>query len=59
MPFFDQFAQSVTPWSPDSDRFVYPGIGIDDARGIFVQVAEPGVAPELIADGILAFWSPT
>lgn len=59
VPFFDQFAQSVTPWSPDSSRFVYPGIGIDDDRGIYVQEARAGVAPQLIADGILAFWSPT
>lgn len=60
VPFFDQFAQSVTPWSPDSTRFVYPAISADDERGIFVQEARPGVPPTLIADdGILAFWSPT
>ena len=59
VPFFDQFAQSVTPWSPDSSRFVYPGIGLDDERGIFVQDAVPGASPQRIADGILAFWSPT
>ncbi len=60
VPFFDQFAQSVTPWSPDSTRFVYPAISTNDERGIFVQEARPGVPPILIADdGILAFWSPT
>lgn len=60
VPFFDQFAQSVTPWSPDGTRFVYPGISTDDESGIFVQEAQPGSQATLIAeDGILAFWSPT
>lgn len=59
-PFFDQFAQSVTPWAPDSSRFVYAGENGDGDSGVFVQRAEPGTPPNRIAaEGVVAFWSPT
>jgi len=60
IPFFDQYAQSITPWSPDSSRFVYTGATQDGASGVFVQPAQPDTAAELIAnDNGVAFWSPT
>jgi Tol biopolymer transport system component len=60
VPFFDQFAQSVSPWAPDSTRFVYTGLDTQGEPGVFVQTAQSGTAPERIAaDGAVAFWSPT
>ena len=60
VPFFDQFAQAVSPWSPDSSQFVYTGTNAAGEQGVYVQQAEPDTAAELIADGgVIAFWSPT
>lgn len=60
VPFFDQFAQSVSPWAPDSSRFVYAGFDTEGRRGVFVQPAQPGEPAQRIADdGAVAFWSPT
>jgi Tol biopolymer transport system component len=60
VPFFDQFAQSVTPWSPDSGSFVYAGTDAAGASGVFVQRAEPETpARRITDDGVIAFWSPT
>ena len=60
VPFFDQFAQSVTPWSPDSGSFVYAGTDAAGTSGVFVQRAEPETpARRITDDGVIAFWSPT
>lgn len=60
VPFFDQFAQSVTIWSPDSSRFVYVGTNLAGEDGVFVQSALEAEIPTLIApNGAVAFWSPT
>lgn len=60
VPFFDQFAQSVTPWSPDSGSFVYAGTDEAGSSGVFVQRAEPATpAVRITDDGEIAFWSPT
>ena len=64
--FFDQFAHS--PWSPDSDSLVFSGnLGPRDSSAslsrqqvfhIIVVDAGPDPSPELIAEGVLAVWSP-
>jgi len=61
VPFFDQYAQAVTPWSPDSQEFVYAGTDAQGQAGVFVQQAEAGVAARLIMveDNAVAFWSRT
>jgi hypothetical protein len=60
VPFFDQFAQSVTPWSPDSTRFVYSAFDLAGDPGVFVQAARPDASAERISDDVgIAFWSPT
>ncbi len=54
---FDQVAQSVRWWSPDSAAFVYAGRS--GARtGIWVQQPQTGVAPVFVGDGDSAVWSP-
>jgi TolB protein len=56
--FFDQYARSMTPWSPDSRAFVYAGGGEDGRTGIWVQPVIDDLAPVRISDGTYAAWSP-
>ena len=56
LTFFDQYAQSMTIWSPDSRAFVFAG-EIDDIGGIWVQTLDRD-EPVLVAGGRFAAWSP-
>ena len=58
LPFFEQYAQSMSLWSPDGSAFAYPGQNEAGELGIWVQSAEPGRAPVLVADGTFVAWSP-
>jgi WD40 repeat protein len=54
LPFFDQYAQSVSLWSPDGTAFAFPG-SIDGQAGIWVQ--ELGEEPRRVSDGTWVAWS--
>ena len=54
LPFFDQYAQSVSFWSPDGTAFAVPG-SIDGQPGIWVQ--EIGEPPVRVSDGTWVAWS--
>ncbi|MDJ0924202.1 MAG: hypothetical protein QNJ77_06525 [Acidimicrobiia bacterium] len=54
LPFFDQYAQSVTLWSPDGSAFAFPG-AIDGESGIWVKA--DGSAPQRVSDGTWVAWS--
>ena len=57
MPFFGQFAQTMTLWSPDGRSFAFPGL-IGDRAGIWVQdldAEEPAFVRE---GGSAVAWSP-
>lgn len=66
--FFDQFAHSQTPWSPDSTALVFAGSLLSNGVSIsqtsqptsqvYVVGANPNPTIHSIADGGLAFWSP-
>jgi TolB protein len=56
--FFDQYARSMTPWSPDSRAFVYAGTAEDGRTGIWVQPIIDDTLPVRISDGTYAAWSP-
>ena len=66
--FFDQFAHSHSPWSPDSKSLVLAGIlredGISVSAGrqaapkIYVVDVAPDLSVNAIAEGFLAVWSP-
>jgi TolB protein len=58
VPFFEQYAQSSTLWSPDGSAFAYPGRAEDGAEGIWVQEVRPDRSPVLVADGEYVAWSP-
>jgi Tol biopolymer transport system component len=56
LPFFDQYAQAFTPWSPDGSAFAFAGV-IDGTAGVYVQSAD-GTAPTRVSDGAFVLWSP-
>lgn len=57
LPFFDQYANSSTFWSPDSQALVYTSR--EPAAGGAVWIADiTGKNPaKQVAEGVLAFWS--
>lgn len=55
-PFFPQYAQSMSPWSPDSSAFAYAGRVGEDDYGIWVQPLEDG-PPNRVSDGTWVAWS--
>jgi hypothetical protein len=55
-PFFDQYAQSVSLWSPDGSRFAYPAL-VDGTPQIMVQQLDETSARS-IAPGAWVAWSP-
>jgi Tol biopolymer transport system component len=57
VPFFSQYAQALSLWSPDANAFAYAGLH-DGRAGIWVQPAAGG-EPTLVGDGELVAWSPT
>lgn len=66
LPFFEQYAQSVTGWSPDGTAFAFAGrpdgseaLPGGTRDGIWVQlVDEPGTPPVRVALGDVVVWSP-
>lgn len=56
LPFFPQYAQSVSFWSPDSSAFAFAG-EIEDETGVWVQRLEED-SPRRVADGSWVSWSP-
>jgi len=67
LSFFDQYAYSHSPWSPDGSRLVVAGVrGLPLGRRngqsptgdqIFILDADGVAAPRELAPGTLAFWS--
>ena len=55
-PFFDQYAQSVSLWSPDGSAFAYPALVDGEAR-ILVQHLDE-TTPLDVAAGNWVTWSP-
>lgn len=57
LAFFDQYAQSMSIWAPDSSAFAYSGA--DRGRsGIWVQPLGEDEQPTVIGQGVVAAWSP-
>jgi Tol biopolymer transport system component len=55
VPFFDQYAQSMTLWSPDGSAFAFPG-AVDGVAGIWTQDLD-AADPVRIAEGTWVAWS--
>ena len=56
LPYFDQYHQSATIWSPDNNNLVLSFLG-ESGPGIAVVAASGKLQPRLLAQGFLAFWS--
>lgn len=57
LPFFDQYAQSLRFWSPDSSSFAFPG-AVDAEPGIFVVDVDGDSTPTKVTEGSWVAWSP-
>jgi TolB protein len=57
MPFFGQYAQTMTLWSPDGGSFAFPGL-IGDRAGVWVQDLDADEPTFVVADGSVVAWSP-
>lgn len=57
LPYFDQYHQSLTIWSPDSQNLVVAAYSSDNAPGIYIVPASGNLDPRFIADGLVAVWS--
>ncbi len=56
--YFDQFAQSVAVWSPDSRSLVYTGQPLIGERGVYVIDRDDTTAtPRFVGPGDFAIWS--
>lgn len=55
VPFFDQYAQSMTLWSPDGTAFAFPG-SVSGVEGVWRQDLA-GSDPVRIAGGTWVAWS--
>jgi len=56
VPFFDQYAQSMTLWSPEGDAFAFPG-AIGGETGVWVQYLDQEV-PVRVSSGSWVAWGP-
>ncbi len=57
LPYFDQYDQSATIWSPDNNNLVLCFLSSDGTPGIAVVAASGQLEPRLLTQGYLAFWS--
>ena len=57
LPYFDQYHQSATIWSPDNNNLVLSFLDGSGAPGIAVVAASGKLEPRILAEGFLAFWS--
>jgi TolB protein len=57
LPYFDQYARSLTFWSPDSHQFVYTQSEGSDLGSVWVADVAGSAAPQRIGDGTIAVWS--
>ncbi len=57
LPYFDQYARSLTFWSPDSRRFVYTQAEGDEIGSVWVADVAGDVPPWRVGDGTIAVWS--
>ncbi len=56
--YFDQFAQSVAVWSPDSRSLVYTGQPLIGERGVYtIDTQDSTAAPRFVGPGDFAIWS--
>lgn len=57
LPFFEQYAQSHSHWSPDGRQLVAPSVDEDGLGGALIQDIDPSAPPQWMPDAELAWWA--
>lgn len=57
LPYFDQYANSTTFWSPDSQSLVYTAQESENSGAVWVADAVGSNPARKVGEGLLAFWS--
>jgi TolB protein len=57
LPYFDQYHQSATIWSPDNFNLVLSLVTTNGTPSIAIVPASGQLEPRLMTEGYLAFWS--
>ena len=57
LPFFEQYAQSHSPWSTDSNALVAPAIDENDQAGALIQKIDSPIGDQWILNAELAWWA--
>jgi TolB protein len=57
IPYFDQYANSSTFWSPDSKSLVYTTLETESNGAVFIADVVGSNPPRKIGDGVIAYWS--
>lgn len=57
IPYFDQYSQSLTIWSPDSTNLVVSAYRSDGTPAIWVVEASGHLDPRFLDTGWMGFWS--
>jgi Tol biopolymer transport system component len=57
LPFFDQYARSMTFWSPDSQSLVYASSESSNIGSIWIASVSAGTPPVKVGEGVFAAWS--
>ena len=57
VPFFGQYAQTMTLWAPDGSAFAFPGL-VAERTGIWVQRLDADEPRLVIEGGAVVAWSP-
>ena len=57
LPYFDQYNQSVTIWSPDNNNLVLSFLDAEGTPGIAIAAASGQMQPRLLTNGYVAYWS--
>jgi Tol biopolymer transport system component len=57
LPFYDQYARSMTFWSPDSQSLVYTSSESSSTGSIWIAGIAPDVPPVKVGEGLFASWS--
>lgn len=56
--YFDQYAQSISIWSPDSTQLLYAGLDEAGLEGIWTLPIAEGSTATRVTRGVLGAWSP-
>lgn len=57
LPFFAQYAQSVTGWAPDSSAYAFAG-NVAGERGIWIQLIDDLAEAQQVSGGDFVTWGP-